>query len=136
MSSPVFETVAVVAVEENQDAFVVGLAEKVSGEGAYLILQCAPTPPSVSDIATGLDTYCLLDQDGAVHYGGLTRAVLGADRLTLTPTDAAADEFGVDNATNTVTLRIPPRETSRLAGALRRILTYGNPSQLPELIGI
>ncbi|HTJ67412.1 MAG TPA: Imm10 family immunity protein [Actinospica sp.] len=135
MTSPAFETVAVVTVEENQDAVVVGLAENESGEGAYLIFQCSPTAPSASDIATGLDTYCLLDQDGAIHYGGLTRVVLGADRLALTLTDAAAEEFGVDNAANTVTLRIPPRETGRLAEGLRRIFTYGNPSRHPELVG-
>jgi hypothetical protein len=136
MSSLVFETVAAVTVEEDQDAIVVGLAENDSGEGACLIFQCSPTPPSACDIATGLDTYCLLDQDGAVHYGGVTRAVLDADRLTLTLTDAAVAELGVDDGTNSVALTIPPCETGRLAEGLRRILTYGNPSRVPELIGI
>jgi hypothetical protein len=131
-----FEAVTVVTVEENQDAVVVGLAEQDSGDGACLIFQCSPTPLGTSDIATGLDTYCLLDQDGVVHYGGVTRAVLEPGRLTLTLTDEAAREFGVDDEINTVTLSIPPRETGCLAKGLRRILTYGNPSQVPQLIGI
>jgi hypothetical protein len=131
-----FEAVTVVTVEENQDAVIVGLAEQDSGDGACLIFQCSPTPPGTSDIATGLDTYCLLDQDGAVHYGGVTRAVLEPGRLTLTLTDEAARELGVDDGINTVKLSIPPRETGRLAKGLRRILTYGNPSQVPQLIGI
>jgi Immunity protein 10 len=131
-----FDAVTIVTVEENQDAVVVGLAEHDGGDGACLIFQCSPTPPSTSDIATGLDTYCLLAQDGAIHYGGVTHAVLEPGRLTLKLTDEAARELGVEDATNTVTLSIPPRETGRLADGLRRILTYGHPTQMPELIGI
>lgn len=140
MPTSAFDAVTTVTVEENQDAVVVGLAEHDGGDGACLIFQCSPTPPSTSDIATGLDTgldtYCLLDQDGAIHYGGVTRAVLEPGRLTLTLTDEAATELGVDDAMNTITLSIPPRETGRLADGLRRVLTYGDSTQVPELIGI
>lgn len=131
-----FDAVTVVTVEENQDAVVVGLAEQDGGDGACLIFQCSPVPPSTSDIATGLDTYCLLDQDVAVHYGGVTCAVLEPGRLTLTLTDEAAGEFGIGDPANTVTLSIPPGESGRLAEGLRRILTYGNPGRVPELVGI
>jgi hypothetical protein len=34
-----FDTVALVTVEQNIDAFTVGLAENETGEGAYLVLQ-------------------------------------------------------------------------------------------------
>ena len=136
MPTSAFDAVTMVTVEENQDAVVAGLTEHDGGDGACLIFQCSPTPPSTSDIATGLDTYCLLDQDGAIHYGGVTRAVLEPGRLTLTLTDQAARELGVEDATNAITLSFPPRETGRLAEGLRRILTYGNPTQVPELIGI
>jgi len=74
--SPDFDTVALVTVEETIDAFTVGLAERPSGEGAHLILQCAFTAPDEQDADGGMDTYCLMDEQGAVHYGGIQRAEL------------------------------------------------------------
>lgn len=76
MPSPDFDTVALVTVEETIDAFTVGLAERPSGEGAHLILQCALTAPDEQDADGGMDTYCLMDEQGAVHYGGIQRAEL------------------------------------------------------------
>lgn len=136
MLSPDFDTVALVTVEENQDAFVVGLAEDQEGEGAYLVFQTSLNPPDAQDEATGLDTYCLLDEGGAVQYGGVTRASLENDMLTLALSDEAADELGVENNTGTIALAIPGDETARLAAGLRRIFTYGNPAKQPELVGI
>ena len=61
MPSPDFTTAAMVTVEENRDAFTVGLAEDEAGAGAYLILQCAlllvrPTcslwPPRLTSFAS------------------------------------------------------------------------------------
>jgi hypothetical protein len=136
MPSPDFDTVSLVTVEENQDAFVVGLSEDQAGEGAYLILQCSLTPPSASDEATGLDTYCLLDEDGAVQYGGVTRAALEGGTLALALDEAAADELGVESRPATITLAVPPQDVDRLAAGLHRIFTYGNPAKQPELVGI
>ena len=136
MPSPDFDTVALVTVEENQDAFTVGLAEDETGEGAYLILQCALTPPNANETATGLDTYCLLDENGAVQYGGVTHATLNDTTLTLTLTDEAAEELDVENNTGTITLTVPQQDTARLAEGLHRIFTYGNPDKQPQLAGI
>ena len=136
MPHPEFDTVALVSVEENQDAFVVALADAARGDGAYLVFQCSLTPPGASDIATGPDSYCLLDEAGAVQYGGVTRAALDGDRLTLALTDEAAETLGVEDGTNTITLNIPPEDTGRLVEGLRRIFTYGNPAKLPQLAGI
>jgi hypothetical protein len=136
MPSPEFDTVALVTVEENQDAFVVALADEQHGEGAFLMFQCSLTPPSASDIATGLDSYCLLDDAGAIKYGGVTRAALDGARLTLVLTDEAAEEFGVEDGTNTITLTVPTEDVGRLAGGLHRVFTYGNPDKQPQISGI
>lgn len=136
MPSPDFDTVALVTVEENQDAFTVGLAEDETGEGAYIILQCSLAPPNANETATGLDTYCLLDENGAVQYGGVTHATLHDAVLTLTLTDEAAEELDVENNTGTITLTVPQQETARLAEGLHRIFTYGNPDKQPQLAGI
>ena len=135
MPSPEFDTVALVTVDENQDAFVVALADEQRGEGAFLMFQCSLTPPSASDIATGLDSYCLLDEAGGIKYGAVTRATLDGPRLTLVLTAEAAEEFGVEDGTNTITLTVPAEGVGRLAEGLHRIFTYGNPDKRPQTIG-
>ena len=136
MPSPDFDTVALVTVEETIDAFTVGLAQHPSGEGAYLILQCALTAPDDQDAATGMDTYCLMDEQGAVHYGGVQRAELTGTTLRLRFDQDTAEELGIQNPERDLTLAIPAADTTRLAEGLRRVLTYGNPDRRPELTGI
>lgn len=136
MPSPDFDTVALVTVEQTIDAFTVGLAQHPSGEGAYLILQCALTPPDQQDAATGMDTYCLMDDQGAVHYGGIQRAELTDSTLRFRFDQDAAEELGIQNPERDLALAIAPDDTARLADGLRRVLTYGNPGRTPQLIGI
>src|SRR5579871_2628437 len=136
MPTPDFTTATLVTVEENIDAFTVGLAQNQTGEGAYLILQCALTPPTDQDTATGMDTYCLMDEQGAVHYGGIQRAELTDTTLRLRFDQPAAEELTIDNPQRELTLTIPPADTARLTEGLRRVLTYGTPDQQPQLIGI
>ncbi len=136
MPSPDFDTVALVTVEQTIDAFTVGLAQHPSGEGAYLILQCALTPPDDQDAATGMDTYCLMDEQGAVHYGGIQRAELTGTTLRFRFDQDAADELGIEDPGRDLTLAIPADDATRLADGLRRVLTYGNPGRSPQLTGI
>jgi Immunity protein 10 len=135
MPSPDFRTAVLVNIEENQDAFVVGLSENEAGDGAYLIFQSGLRPPDERDGLLGLDSYCILDEDGAVQYGGVTRAVLAGATLTLTLTEAAAEELGVSNEARTLVLDVPAEDAARLAEGLNRIFTYGNPDKQPELSG-
>jgi hypothetical protein len=136
MPSPDFDTVALVTVEENIDAFTVGLAADETGEGGYLILQCAVTPPSDQDTATGMDTYCVMDEDGAVQYGGVERAELTDATLRLRFDPDAVEELGIRRPDRELALAVPPEQVDQLAAGLRRVLTYGNPEQQPELVGI
>ncbi|MBO0804340.1 MAG: hypothetical protein J2P25_14855 [Nocardiopsaceae bacterium] len=136
MPSPDFDTVSLVTVDENQDAFVVGLLEDQTGDGAYLIFQCGLTPPDGQDAVTGLDSYCLLDEDGAVQYGGVLRVSLNGGTLTLELSEEAAEELGVDDADRSITLTVPIADAPRLSAGLRRIFTYGNPDKQPQLVGL
>jgi hypothetical protein len=136
MPSPDFDTVALVTVEQTVDAFTVGLAQNETGEGACLILQCALTAPTDQDAATGMDTYCLMDEQGAVHYGGVERAELTGSTLRFRFDQAAADELGVRGPRRELALSVPAQDTARLAEGLRRVLSYGGESHTPELAGI
>lgn len=131
-----FPTVALVTVEENADAFTVGLSETAAGDGARLILQCAVTPPTAQDAATGMDTYCVMDGEGAVQYGAIRVAELGEATLRLRFTAQAAGELAIQDADGLLTLGFPAADRSRLAAALRRVLAYGDPARRPRLRGI
>jgi Immunity protein 10 len=137
MPSPDFDTAALVTVEENADAFTVGLAQYAGGSGAYLILQCALGPPTDQDTATGMDTYCLMDDLGGVHYGGVRSAELFDSTLRLRFDESAAMELNIQDAERELVLAVPPADESRLADGLRRVLTYNGPGhRQPDLSGI
>ncbi|MGH3416331.1 MAG: Imm10 family immunity protein [Actinocrinis sp.] len=147
MPSPDFATVALVTVDENVDAFTVGLAENEAGEGAYLILQCAVVPPTAQDAATGMDTYCVMDENGVVRYGGIERVELipaATDVAASTSTatlklrfdEDAAAELDVESSDRQIALAVPTARAVELAAGLRRVLTYGPPARHPDLVGI
>ncbi len=135
VTAPHTGTVAKVTVDDNRDAFVVGLFEQQDGSGSYLLLMCTAAEPSDHDRANGVDTYCLVDQDESLHYGGIVAAGLSGAVLTLGFGTAAAEEFGFGGS-DTLVLEVPESDTARLAAGLRRVFTYGDPARRPLLTGL
>jgi hypothetical protein len=135
MTAPHTGTVAKVTIDDNRDAYVVGLFEQQDGGGSYLLLMCAAAEPSDQDRLNGLDTYCLVDQEESVHYGGIISAELAGAVLTLAFDAGTAEELGFDGP-NALVLDVPESEAARLAAGLRRVFTYGDPSKRPHLTGI
>ncbi|WP_051450890.1 Imm10 family immunity protein [Actinospica robiniae] len=135
MTAPHTGTVVKITIDDNRDAFVVGLFEQEDGSGSYLLLMCAAADPSDQDRATGLDTYCLVDQDESVHYGGIVSAELSGAVLTLGFDDALAEELEFIDP-STLVLDVPGSDAARLAAGLRRVFMYGDPAHRPLLTGI
>lgn len=127
---------AVVVVEENQDAFIVGLAEDETGDGACLVFQSALRPPDEQDVAAGMDSFCMLGEDDAIEYAGVVSATLADGALTLVLTEEAAEEFEIENDMRTIEIGVPATDVPRLAAGLHRIFTYGDPARQPRLAGI
>src|SRR5205823_2351225 len=78
-----------IVVEENEpdECFTVGMAE--GEEGRQLIIQTALYEPDDQDRQLGLDSYCVIDENGATYYGGIEEALLTGTTLTLTFTEEA-----------------------------------------------
>jgi hypothetical protein len=136
MPSPEFNSAALVTVDEDEEAFMVGFAEREDGQGAFLILQASVTPPSQSDLANGFDTYCSVDESDAVCYGGLRRAELQPGRVLLQYEAEASEVLGLAAVGGRLALTLPPgTDQARLAGALRRVLIQGDEAKRPEAVG-
>ena len=112
------------------------MAEDEAGEGSYLIIQCAVAPPTAQDTATGLDSYCVMDEQGAVQYGGIRRVDLTGQTLNFQFTDQAAEELDLTRPELELHLDVPEIEIRTLTDGLQRILTFGNPNQHPETTGL
>ncbi|MFI9358586.1 Imm10 family immunity protein [Streptomyces lydicus] len=123
-----------IVVEENEpdECFTVGMAE--GEEGRQLIIQTALYEPDDQDTQMGLDSYCVMDENGATYYGGIEAAQLTGTTLTLTFTEEATRELGLPSRTLTLHLNASPDDVATLTTGLRRALTYGNPEKHPHRI--
>jgi hypothetical protein len=138
MPASSWRTVATVTAEDNDLDRVrtVGLAEDAQGAGGYLIFQASLDEPTEQDSAMGMDTYCVMDDEGGVHYGGVRHVELRDRELTIRFDQDAAAELSVQGTELRLALAVPDDAIDRLRTELPRVLTYGNTAQRPTLTGI
>ncbi|GAA0304617.1 Imm10 family immunity protein [Streptomyces turgidiscabies] len=129
--------IRVITAEENlaDSCFVVGIAEDSNGEGSYFIFQCGLRGPSEQNRALGLDSYCILDQAGGVHFGGMEEVRMDPGKgLYLRFNEAAAESL--DLVSNEILLGFSSNVDVELLGSsLRRVFFYGNPENFPQVVG-
>lgn len=136
MAAGALRRVGAVVVDENADALTVVVAVDREGSGEWLMVQCAAGPPTPQDVATGMDTYCVMDDAGAVQYGGIERVELRGRQLVFRFGDDAVDELALDGPELALDLDVPAADLAAFAAGLRRVLAYGDPRQWPELLGL
>lgn len=105
---------------EDLNAFVVCLAEDRDGAGRRVELQRALSFDE-QDRRNGMDTYCLSNESGASHYGGVQAWTLKNGVLTLDLDPAASNALGVSGYE--VELRGAQSEIRRISEGLRRVLS-------------
>ncbi len=93
------------------------IAERADGSGQRLEFQRS-LHPDEQDRALGLDTYCVVRDGGATHYGGISDWRIADGSLVLTldreaEASLGAREFVID---------VPPTEQDAIDAALRRLL--------------
>ncbi|MFI9726281.1 hypothetical protein [Streptomyces sp. NPDC052092] len=88
--------------------------------------------PDEQNVRNGTDSYCVMNESGGVHYGGLKGVSLLPDLLTLSFTEEAIEVLGLPS--NIIPLAIAPSvDLGGLQAGLQRVLTYGNPKKIPRL---
>ena len=92
-------------------------AENQDGTGRCLEIQ-RPLDPDEQDVSLGHDTYCLVRDAHATHYGGVTAWRLDDGRLTLELDALAAATLGVVR----FRIAVPDDSQSVIAEALPRLL--------------
>lgn len=127
-----------VAVEENEpdDCLTVAAAEEEDGGGHQFIVQIPLHDPDDQERSLGLDTYCLLNEDGATYYGGVLQAALSDTVLNLTFSQEARQELGLPAEHLRLRLNVTPSEVRQFATGLNRALRYGDPDHRPERIDL
>lgn len=112
------------AVSAGEDAslntFLIVLAEHVDGDGARLEIHQALSFDE-QDKALGQDTYCLMDESGATHYGGVSCWSLREGVLEMELTELAAKTLEADPKI-VIDLVADEPSIERLDHGLRRLL--------------
>lgn len=113
-----FDAKAVAAVElADVNTFAVVLAEADDGSGQRLELQRALVVND-EDRERGWGTYCLVTDDGATVYGGLSSWKLDGDTLRIVLEHQAAAALGTDG----FVIRYPREQHDVLHEGLARVL--------------
>ena len=138
MQAEGWAVVTAVLVEDNvlDRVFTLGLAESSHDSSRHLVVQISLDAPTTQDISTGMDTYCIMDDLGGIQYGGVRRVELDKTTLHINFTEEAADELTLLGRNLVLELQIGARDLDRLRYGARRVFTYGNLGQQPELLGI
>lgn len=79
--------------DEDLEVDVLVLAEQEDGSGRRLEFQRSLAMTAEGEQA-GMDTYCLVEDTGATHYGGVTGWSLDKDVVRLSLNPQAADALG------------------------------------------
>ena len=92
---------------------VLSLTSSYEGLGGWTLhIQVSMMFPSDEDIASGFDTYCLVNDDHGIHFGGVESMSRAGTVVVLILAEAAAAEL----RTGTVLeLRFPTEPEARLA---------------------
>lgn len=108
------------AVEQDRDfnSFVLVLADHAEEPQQWIELQIALSFDA-DDIELGMDTYCIVDDSGAICYGGVEWCTLDEDALVLSLIPEAAEELGYERIE--ASLQLSPEEYGQLEMALPQI---------------
>src|SRR5262245_1444167 len=117
--SRIIRRVEVTEIIEEQ-VIVVALSEEHDGTGRALLLQLA-LAFDAQDVALGMDTYCLSNEEGAAVYGGVRGCTLTGDVLTLQLTPETAATLAMASPCH-LHLRADPSAMRQLREGLRRVL--------------
>lgn len=106
--------------DEDLEADVLALAEQEDGSGRRVELQRALVVTD-EDRQLGMDTYCLVVETGATHYGGIEACTLDDGVLELRLSPEATEDLGVDGGFR-VRVGDEPGAVQAVTDGLRAIL--------------
>ncbi|CAM5654679.1 hypothetical protein GCM10010261_63780 [Streptomyces pilosus] len=134
--SPFWEIATLVVGEELPGvtfSVFIGDGEDAAEDGYYFDFQRFLSEyPDEQNVRNGTDSYCVMNESGGVHYGGLRGVSLLPGLLVLSFCDEAVEVLGLPS--NVIPLGISSEvDLKELRGGLQRVLTYGNPEKFPKL---
>jgi hypothetical protein len=106
--------------DDDIETELVILAEHEDGSGRRLEIQRSLVITE-QDRAHGMDTYCVVDQDGRAHYGGVEGWFVSEDRFRLSLDAGAQEELAAPGGYE-IYLRCPPLDPQRIERDVRRVL--------------
>ncbi|GFF53877.1 hypothetical protein IFM51744_08218 [Aspergillus udagawae] len=80
------------------------------------------------------NSYCITLRSGETVYGGLEQVVFFGNRGTFSFSDRAAQVLGTGRQV-VVDFQVPERNLWEFQETLKKVVTWGVPSQIPQLMG-
>lgn len=124
---------------EYDETLEASFAEREDGSGLYLAFQ---RELFVDDPYEGPDdendrvnnTYCLTNQEGATWYGGLQSVNFSGETAVFRLSPTLAEVLKLEEVLE-VEFQVPSTSLADFKTGLHRVVTWGAPSQIPEISG-
>src|SRR5690606_15748484 len=116
---------------------MVGITEMrgaVGGAAVMFQYDLVRSQPDDGDAWPQDQTYCVTDERGAVHCGGVQKIVLDGALLRIVFTESAAAALALDDRVLEISLAISDADREAMCGGLRRVLSCGRREYQPTVI--
>ncbi|TDC92027.1 Imm10 family immunity protein [Actinomadura sp. 7K507] len=124
-------------VEESFSLLMVGIAEMrgVVG-GTAIMFQCdlERSQPNDEDAWPQDKTYCVTNERGAVHYGGVQEVVLDGALLRIVFSESATTALALDDSIMEMSLEVSDTDREAIRDGLRRVLSCGRREYQPTIL--
>ncbi|MGW4520826.1 Imm10 family immunity protein [Amycolatopsis sp. NPDC004378] len=134
MTRRITAPVVTFAVDPELGSAFAGLSEE-DGEFVLVFLSGIGEPDQ-QEIATGMDTYCVVTAEEGTCYGGVTAVSLDGGVLRVTFAETAVRPLGLADTDLEIVLDADSVAIERFRAGLARILAYGRPEAHPVLSGL
>lgn len=132
-----FMTAREVGVEESFPLLMVGIAEtRGAVGGAAVMFQCdfERSQPNDEDAWPQDQTYCVTNERGAVHYGGVREIVLDGALLRIVFSESATTALALDDSVMEISLEVSDTDREAIRDGLRRVLSCGRREYQPTIL--
>ncbi|MGH3312409.1 MAG: Imm10 family immunity protein [Streptomyces sp.] len=125
--------------DEDDEVLEAGFSEGEDGSGVAVLFQrdlFAEDPwqgdPATEDYSS--NSYCVTQGTGQSCYGGVEQISFDKDTATITFSSRIANTLGLGDKL-VVAFTVPEEDLQKFKEALSRVVTWGTPTQIPQLSG-
>ncbi|MFD7233669.1 hypothetical protein [Streptomyces sp. NPDC059881] len=131
-------TARVATTEIDPDGYFTeaALAEDEDGSGFVLMFMAGEDDPDDQEVASGMDTHCLVTAGQGTAYGCVREAVLTGNVLRISLHHEALEDLRLDDGEIEAVIEAPAEDLDLFREVLAQVLAYGRADAVPTRVAV